>query len=171
MQIYRRPLWNVALCNSKPMDYPWLHNEENPLGSTPPHIHYSNACQAVLLLYMHVLEYSRAKKRREEKPTRCHWMVYCTYNMLNMFQAFYAHHQELKTICVLLLPMVCSAWLLVVGGQVQGSRLCVQEKGCCTNATSLFLLPCTWPPTTSNQELHTIGGNNTHIVSSSWCWA
>ena len=29
--------------------------------------------------------------------------------------------------------MVCSAWLLVVGGQVQGSRLCVQEEGCCTS--------------------------------------
>ena len=25
--------------------------------------------------------------RREEKPTRCHWMVSCTYNMLNMFGA------------------------------------------------------------------------------------
>ena len=25
--------------------------------------------------------------RREEKPTRCHWMVYCTYNMLNMFRS------------------------------------------------------------------------------------
>ena len=25
--------------------------------------------------------------RREEKPTSCHWMVYCTYNMLNMFWA------------------------------------------------------------------------------------
>ena len=25
--------------------------------------------------------------RREEKPTRCHWMVYCTYSMLNMFRA------------------------------------------------------------------------------------
>ena len=25
--------------------------------------------------------------RREEKPTRCHCMVYCTYNMLNMFRA------------------------------------------------------------------------------------
>ena len=25
--------------------------------------------------------------RREEKPTRCHWMVYSTYNMLNMFRA------------------------------------------------------------------------------------
>ena len=24
---------------------------------------------------------------REEKPTRCHWKVYCTYNMLNMFRA------------------------------------------------------------------------------------
>ena len=42
-------------------------------------------------------------------------------------------------------------------------------------AASLFwthsLLPCTWPSTASNQALHTIGGNNTHIVSSSWCWA
>jgi hypothetical protein len=25
--------------------------------------------------------------RRVEKPTRCHWMVYCTYDMLNMFRA------------------------------------------------------------------------------------
>ena len=24
--------------------------------------------------------------RSEEKPSRCHWMVYCTYNMLKMFQ-------------------------------------------------------------------------------------
>jgi hypothetical protein len=48
------------------------------------------------------------------------------------FAHFYAHHQELETICVLLPPMVPSAWLLVVGSQVQGSRLCVQEEGCCT---------------------------------------
>ena len=48
------------------------------------------------------------------------------------FGHFCAHHQELETICVLLPPMVCSAWLLVVGGQVQGSRQCVQEEGCCT---------------------------------------
>ena len=48
------------------------------------------------------------------------------------FGHFYAHHQELETVCVLLPPMVCSAWLLVVGGQVQGSRLSVQEEGCCT---------------------------------------
>ena len=48
------------------------------------------------------------------------------------FGHFYVHHQELETICVLLPPMVCSAWLLVVGGRVQRSRLCVQEVGCCT---------------------------------------
>jgi hypothetical protein len=47
------------------------------------------------------------------------------------FGHFYAHHQELETICVLLPPMVCSALLLVVGDQVQGNRLCIQEDGCC----------------------------------------
>jgi len=26
-------------------------------------------------------------KRREEKPTRCHSVLYCTYDMLNMFWA------------------------------------------------------------------------------------
>ena len=41
------------------------------------------------------------------------------------FGHFYAHHQELETICMLLPPTVCSAWLLVVGGQMQGNRLCV----------------------------------------------
>ena len=33
------------------------------------------------------------------------------------------------------------------------------------------LLFCTWPPTTSKQALHTIGGNNKYIVSNSWWWA
>ena len=42
---------------------------------------------------------------------------------LTCFGHFYAHHRELETIYVLLPPMVCSVWLLVVGGQVQGSRL------------------------------------------------
>ena len=38
--------------------------------------------------------------------------------------------------CVLLPPMVCSAWLLVVGGQVQSNCLSVQEEDA---AASLFL--------------------------------
>jgi hypothetical protein len=79
---------------------------------------------------------------------------------------------------VLLLPMLCSAWLLVVGGQVQSNRLSVQEEGCCTTAVvqhpaswTHILLPCNWPPTTRNQALHTIDCNNTRIVSSSRWWA
>ena len=48
------------------------------------------------------------------------------------FGHFYAHHQELKTICVLLPPMVFGACLLVVEVEVQDSRLCGQEEGCCT---------------------------------------
>ena len=43
------------------------------------------------------------------------------------FGHFYAHHQELETICVLLPTMVCSAWLLVVGGQVQAAG-CASRK-------------------------------------------
>ena len=49
------------------------------------------------------------------------------------FGHFYVHHQELETICVLLPSMVCSAWVLVVGGQVLGSRLCVQEEAAITH--------------------------------------
>ena len=49
------------------------------------------------------------------------------------FGHFCAHRQELETICVLLPPMVCSAWLLAVGDQVQGS----------TCAWTHSLLPCT----------------------------
>ena len=46
------------------------------------------------------------------------------------FGHFYAHHQELKTICVLLPPVVCND--LVAGGRRSGvgSRLCVRNEGC-----------------------------------------
>jgi hypothetical protein len=45
-------------------------------------------------------------------------IIFSTY-----FDHFYAHHQKIETICVLLPSMVCSDWLLVVGGQVQGRKL------------------------------------------------
>jgi len=56
------------------------------------------------------------------------------------------------------------AWLLVVGGQVQGSRLCIRDEGSCSSS-----FPHCRPPAT--KALHTICGNNTSIVSSSWWWA
>ena len=78
-------------------------------------------------------------KRRDEKATRCHSMIYSTYDTLNMFRELLCPSSRARDcvcvcVCVLLPPMVCSAWLLVVGGQVQGSRLCVHEEGCCTTA-------------------------------------
>ena len=89
------------------------------------------------------------------------------------FGHFYAHHQELETICVLLPPTVCSAWFLVVGGQVQAAGNASRKRDVerfvhHSSSWTHSLLPWTCPPTTSNQTLHTIGGNNTHIVSSSW---
>ena len=71
--------------------------------------------------------------RREEKPTRCHWIVYCTYNMLNMFRALLCPSSgDRDCVCYYLLwcAMPC---LLVVGGQVQGNRLCVRDEGCCSS--------------------------------------
>ena len=70
-------------------------------------------------------------------------------------------------------------WLLVVGGQVLGSKLCVRDEGNCATESHNFphpwriaccpapdhrpkqlpssrthsLLSCTWPPTTSNQGI------------------
>ena len=41
-------------------------------------------------------------KCREEKPTRCHWMVYCTYNMLNMFRVLLCPSSEARDyMCVI----------------------------------------------------------------------
>jgi len=37
--------------------------------------------------YLGVILNEDNKQGREEKPTRCHSMVYCTYNMLSMFRA------------------------------------------------------------------------------------
>jgi len=70
--------------------------------------------------------------RTEEKPTRCHWMLYWTYDTLNTYRALLCPSSRARDYkCVLLPPMVCTAWLLVVGGQVQSSRLWVQEERCC----------------------------------------
>ena len=71
--------------------------------------------------------------QKKNQPDATEWfiaLIICS----TCFGHFYVHHQEVETICVLLPPMVSCAWLLVVGGQVQDSRLCVQKEGCCTTA-------------------------------------
>ena len=103
-------------------------------------------------------------RREENQLDATEWLialVICS----TWFGHFYAHHQELETIHVLLPRVVCvMPWLLVVCGQV----LFEQHPSSRTHS----LLPCTWPPTTNNQGItHTTHGNNTCIVSCSWRWA
>jgi len=72
--------------------------------------------------------------RREEKPTRCHWMVYCTYNMLNMFRIFLCKSSgDPDYMCVI------TAYGVL---EDQHPSFRTQSR-----------LPCTWPPTTSNQGI------------------
>ena len=74
-----------------------------------------------------MLEWVEKKNQLDVSECFIALMICSTY-----FGQFYVDHQELEAICVLLPPMVCSAWLLVVGGQVQGSKLCVRNEGCCS---------------------------------------
>ena len=114
---------------------------------------------------------------REETPIRCHWKIYCTYNMLNMFRTPLCPSSGARDyMCVITAYGVrcLGCWWSEVRCRPAGyasrkrdvARV-VQHPPSWTHS----LLFCTWPPTTNNQALYTIGGNNTHIVSSSWWWA
>jgi hypothetical protein len=60
------------------------------------------------------------------------YIIFSTY-----FEHFYAHHQELETILMLLPHMVCDA--LVAGGRRSGAvqQLCVRDEGSITAALLL----------------------------------
>ena len=116
--------------------------------------------------------------RREEKPSRCHWMVYCTFNMLNMFRELLCPSSGAREfICVI---TAYGVPCLVAGcrGSGAGQQAMRPGRGMLHGSVVQYpyswthsLLPGTWPPTTSNQARHTIGGSKTRIVSSSWWWA
>jgi len=72
--------------------------------------------------------------RREEKQTRCHWT--CVLHLQ------YARHISGTSMPIIRSsrPYVCyyrlwcaMPWFLVVRGQMQGSRLCVRDEGCCSS--------------------------------------
>ena len=91
------------------------------------------------------------------------------------FGHFYAHHTS-SILYVYYYRLWCAMpWLLVVGGQVQDSRLCVRNEGCCSrNIPHSGRIACCPAPDLrqpANKASHTIGGNNTRIFSSSWWWA
>jgi hypothetical protein len=105
------------------------------------------------------ISYIEQCERREENKldaTECFIaLIICS----TCFGQLSAHHHELETILVLLPHMVCNA--LFVGGRLLGVEQQAMSLGrCCT--------PNSRPPAT--KALHTICGNNTSIVSSSWWW-
>ena len=91
------------------------------------------------------------------------------------FRHLYAHHQELETILCYYRIWCVMPWLLVVGCQVQSSRLCVRDEESCSRCfphpgrIACWPVPDRRPPIT--KALHAMCGNNTSIVSSSWWWA
>ena len=116
---------------------------------------------------------------REKKPTRCHWMIYCTYNMLNVFRALLSRSSGARDyMCII---TTYDVQCLLAGCRRSGAEQQAMRPGRGMlhdwpvvqhhSSWTHRLLHCIGPPTTSNQALHTIGGNNTHIVSSSWWWA
>jgi hypothetical protein len=101
-------------------------------------------------------------------------MLYCTYDTLNVFRALLCPSSgALDHMYVI---AAYGVQCLAAGYRGSGAGQQVMRPGTgmlhdASRATFLFLdsllAACTRPPTTSNQALHTTGGNNTHIASSS----
>ena len=81
---------------------------------------------------------------------------FCTYNMLNMFRALLCPSSGARDyVCVItaygVQCLVAGCW-----GSVQGSRLCIQEEGCCTTLSCNISLPgrmaCCLDLTPNNQR-------------------
>ena len=101
------------------------------------------------------------------------------YNMLNMFQALLCSSSGARDLYVCYYRLWCAMpWLLVVEGQVRAAGYESGMKDVDRLQSSNIPHPgriADWPvPDLRQPETkasHTISGNNTHIVSSSWWWA
>ena len=96
--------------------------------------------------------------RREEKTTRCHWMAYCTYNMLNMFRALLCPSSGARDyMCVITTCGVhcLGCWLSEVWSRTAGYEFGMRDVAWLVELHPSFrthsLLLWTWPPATSNQ--------------------
>ena len=102
--------------------------------------------------------------RREENQCRCCWMIYCTYNLLNMFRALIFPLSGARDYtCVI---TAYGVWCPGCWWSAVRCRAALYASGIREAARAASLIP---PPTT--ETLHTICDNNTSIVTSSWWWA
>ena len=116
---------------------------------------------------------------REEKPTRCHWIVYCIYNMFNMFRALLCPSsgaQDYMGVITAYGVRCLGCWLSEVRYRAAGYASGMGDVARLQSSN----IPHPWriagcPAPDLRQQTtkasHTIGGNNTHIFSSSWWWA
>ena len=113
----------------------------------------SKALSILRLVYM----YNELQHmRREEKPTRCHWMVYCIYNMVNMFRAHLCPSSSGSRDCMRVITaygvQCLGCWWSEIrfrtAGYASGWGMLLEQN---PPSRTHSLLPFTWPPTTSNQ--------------------
>ena len=79
--------------------------------------------------------------RRVENPTRYHWMLYCTYYMLNMFRALLCSSSGAPDyMCVI---TSYGVQFLVAGcrGSGVGQQALRPARGCCTTVSCSIPLP------------------------------
>jgi uncharacterized membrane protein len=114
--------------------------------------------------------------RGEEKPTRFHWMVYCTFNTLNILRTLLCPSSGARDyMCVIAAyGVLClGCWLLKVrcrsSGYAFGMRDVARFEQHPSSRTH-SRLPCTWPPNNQQPRHSTPLAVITHIVSSSWWW-
>ena len=89
--------------------------------------------------------------RREEKPTRCHWMLYCTYDMFKMFRALICPSSGARDyLCVI---TAYGVQCLVVGcrGSDAGQPAVSPGRGMLHHA-ALHLTPDNQRPSTSHHR-------------------
>ena len=75
-------------------------------------------------------------QRREEKPTRCHWTLYCTYDMLKMFRALLCPSSGARDYMCVITAYGVQCLFAGCRGQMQGSRVASRKRDA---AASLFL--------------------------------
>ena len=138
-------------------------------------IHQLDMCKTLIwIMFVRASLY----KSREEKPTRCYWVVYCTYNLLDMFRALIWPSSVARdyTCVIAAYGVWClGCWWSSVrsraAGYAPGMREIVRiESNNFPHSGRIACCPAPDRRPPATKASHTICGNNTSIVSSYWWW-
>ena len=117
--------------------------------------------------------------RREEKPTKCHWMVYYTYNKQHVsgtsMPIISMRREEKPTKChwMVYCPYNMLNMFRALLCPSSGARVymfVITAYGVQCLVAGCWGSDAGQQAVSSNQGMHTIGSSKTHIVSSFWWW-